>query len=398
MALKGTNQEFGRPYNRRIVLETIRLQAPIARGEIARRVGLTVQTVSTIIRELEMQGFIVGVRETPKGRGYPPTVAHHQSRRRLCHRRACHAARPRGGADQSRRRGDRRARARAVAGRSPDTRLPRDRQAGGEPAQAAAARAHARHRPRHARPVRRRVHELRRPDHAGRLERRADRASGWPRRPACRPSSRSISPRRPWANGSMAPAATSATSITSISASASAAAWCMTACRCAAPSAMPARSAICRWFPMASPAPAAIAAASNATCRSKPMERRIDADRRGALDRRSGAAVSLRHRRRSRICSIPKRSSSAGLRRRIAAERPDRRRRSPCPIRSPNAAQPHARRASRCRRMGKDAVLRGAAALAVSGVLSPRFGIDVHRGRAPPHRAIRIRQARRRRA
>ena len=56
MALKGTNQEYGRPYNRRIVLETIRVQGPIARGEIAKRVGLTVQTVSTIIRELETRG------------------------------------------------------------------------------------------------------------------------------------------------------------------------------------------------------------------------------------------------------------------------------------------------------------------------------------------------------
>src|SRR5690242_11410718 len=53
MALKGTNQESGRPYNRRIVLETIRLQGPIARGEIAKRAGLTVQPDSTIIRELE---------------------------------------------------------------------------------------------------------------------------------------------------------------------------------------------------------------------------------------------------------------------------------------------------------------------------------------------------------
>ncbi len=73
MALKGTNQEYGRPYNRRIVLETIRLHGPIARGDIAKRVGLTVQTVSTIIRELELQGFISGARETPKGRGYPAT-------------------------------------------------------------------------------------------------------------------------------------------------------------------------------------------------------------------------------------------------------------------------------------------------------------------------------------
>jgi predicted NBD/HSP70 family sugar kinase len=73
MALKGTNQEYVRPYNRRIVLETIRLHGPIARGDIAKRVGLTVQTVSTIIRELELQGFILGARETPKGRGYPAT-------------------------------------------------------------------------------------------------------------------------------------------------------------------------------------------------------------------------------------------------------------------------------------------------------------------------------------
>ena len=73
MALKGTNQESGRPYNRRLVLETIRLHAPVARGAIAKRVGLTVQTVSTIIRELERQGFVLGARETPKGRGLPPT-------------------------------------------------------------------------------------------------------------------------------------------------------------------------------------------------------------------------------------------------------------------------------------------------------------------------------------
>jgi predicted NBD/HSP70 family sugar kinase len=74
MALRGTNQEFGRPYNRRIVLESIRLQGPIARGEIARRVGLTVQTVSTIVRELEEQGYILSLREEPKGRGLPPAT------------------------------------------------------------------------------------------------------------------------------------------------------------------------------------------------------------------------------------------------------------------------------------------------------------------------------------
>ena len=73
MTLKGTNQESGRPYNRRTVLEAIRLHGPIARGDIAKRVGLTVQTVSYIIRELELEGLVVGARELPKGRGVPPT-------------------------------------------------------------------------------------------------------------------------------------------------------------------------------------------------------------------------------------------------------------------------------------------------------------------------------------
>ena len=69
MGLKGTNQEFGRPYNRRIVLEAIRANGPTTRGRIADEVGLTVQTVSTIIRELEEQGFILSAKEEPRGRG-----------------------------------------------------------------------------------------------------------------------------------------------------------------------------------------------------------------------------------------------------------------------------------------------------------------------------------------
>jgi len=74
MVLRGTNQEFGRPYNRRIVLESIRVCGPTTRGDVARRVGLTVQTVSTIVRELEELGFILSVREEPKGRGLPPAT------------------------------------------------------------------------------------------------------------------------------------------------------------------------------------------------------------------------------------------------------------------------------------------------------------------------------------
>lgn len=74
MDLRGTNQESGRPFNRRIVLETIRLHAPIARTEIAARVGLTFQTVSTISRELEALGFVRSGRGARRGRGQPPTL------------------------------------------------------------------------------------------------------------------------------------------------------------------------------------------------------------------------------------------------------------------------------------------------------------------------------------
>ena len=69
--LKGTNQELARPFNRRIVLETIRLHGPISRTEVARRVGLTIQTVSTITSELHERGFIVLRPGVPKGRGFP---------------------------------------------------------------------------------------------------------------------------------------------------------------------------------------------------------------------------------------------------------------------------------------------------------------------------------------
>ncbi len=74
VVLKGTNQETSGPYNRRIVLESIRLHGPTTRRDIARRVGLTVQTVSTIVRELEEQGFILSLREEPRGKGVPPAA------------------------------------------------------------------------------------------------------------------------------------------------------------------------------------------------------------------------------------------------------------------------------------------------------------------------------------
>lgn len=71
MALKGTNQEYGRPYNRRIILELIRRMGPVSKGDIASQVGLTVQTVATIARELEASGYITSRKMAPSGRGSP---------------------------------------------------------------------------------------------------------------------------------------------------------------------------------------------------------------------------------------------------------------------------------------------------------------------------------------
>lgn len=69
MTLRGTDQNFGWAYNRRIVLEAIRQHGPLAPVNIAGRVGLTVQIVSNIIRELKDRNYIAGVRECTKSRG-----------------------------------------------------------------------------------------------------------------------------------------------------------------------------------------------------------------------------------------------------------------------------------------------------------------------------------------
>ena len=56
----------------REVVAAIRQHGPP--GRIACKIGLTVQTVSTIIRELELQDSIIGAREVPKFRGYAATA------------------------------------------------------------------------------------------------------------------------------------------------------------------------------------------------------------------------------------------------------------------------------------------------------------------------------------
>lgn len=74
MTLSGTNRKQVRPHNRRIVLDAIRQHGPISRADIARRVGLTTQTVSTITSELAERGFLDLQPGTPKGRGFPAPI------------------------------------------------------------------------------------------------------------------------------------------------------------------------------------------------------------------------------------------------------------------------------------------------------------------------------------
>lgn len=58
-ARRGSNQSGMRAYNERIVLSLIRQFGGMAKAEIARRTGLSAQTVSVIIRALEADGLLV---------------------------------------------------------------------------------------------------------------------------------------------------------------------------------------------------------------------------------------------------------------------------------------------------------------------------------------------------
>lgn len=72
MALAGTNLEQARSYNRRVVVEIVRLSGPISRAEIARASGLSAQTVSNIAEELLRAGLLVASGRRTGGRGQPP--------------------------------------------------------------------------------------------------------------------------------------------------------------------------------------------------------------------------------------------------------------------------------------------------------------------------------------
>ncbi|TCR67536.1 ROK family transcriptional regulator [Bosea sp. BK604] len=71
MKLLGANMDHAKRFNRRVVLETIRLQAPLSRAEITRATGLAPQTISNIIAELSEAGLVRNVNRRSGARGQP---------------------------------------------------------------------------------------------------------------------------------------------------------------------------------------------------------------------------------------------------------------------------------------------------------------------------------------
>ena len=71
--LKGTNLEYAKIYNARIVLETVRLSGPLSRAQVARRTELTPQTVSNITAQLIQRNLVVETGRKQGSRGSPAT-------------------------------------------------------------------------------------------------------------------------------------------------------------------------------------------------------------------------------------------------------------------------------------------------------------------------------------
>lgn len=69
---RGTSQSGVRRYNERLALSLIRLHGSMPKAEIARRTGLSAQTVSMIVRQLAADGLVL--KETPRrgSIGQPP--------------------------------------------------------------------------------------------------------------------------------------------------------------------------------------------------------------------------------------------------------------------------------------------------------------------------------------
>lgn len=72
MAVFGTNLSHSQRFNRRVVLETVRLFGPLSRAEVARRTGLSAQTVTNIVDQLKPGGLLVEQQRRTGSRGQPP--------------------------------------------------------------------------------------------------------------------------------------------------------------------------------------------------------------------------------------------------------------------------------------------------------------------------------------
>jgi predicted NBD/HSP70 family sugar kinase len=71
--IRGTNQRGIRALNERLVLSLLRWLGPLSKGQIARRTGLSPQTTSIIMRNLEAAGLIAR-RDPVRGRIGQPSV------------------------------------------------------------------------------------------------------------------------------------------------------------------------------------------------------------------------------------------------------------------------------------------------------------------------------------
>lgn len=69
----GANLEGASAHNRRVVFDLLRLSGPLSRAELARRTGLSSQTVSNIIEDFAAAGLVETGDRVAGRRGQPPT-------------------------------------------------------------------------------------------------------------------------------------------------------------------------------------------------------------------------------------------------------------------------------------------------------------------------------------
>lgn len=74
LQIAGTNAERTKAHNRRVVLGYLQMKNGAGRAEIARSSGLSTQTVSNLIAELEQERLVVAAGRRRSARGQPPVL------------------------------------------------------------------------------------------------------------------------------------------------------------------------------------------------------------------------------------------------------------------------------------------------------------------------------------